>query len=167
MNDAPQYFTYDAERSVMVPRRPKLADKTYVDGELYRLGVIEERSENSHRAYFAELHSAWLNLPERESERFPTSEHLRKYALIKTGFYDADAFPCASKAEALRLAAFIRPHDEFALVVVKDATVTRYTAKSQSYKAMGRDEFQKSKTAVLDYVSSLIGTTREQLRENA
>lgn len=167
MNDAPQYFTYDAERSVMVPRRPNLADKTYVDGEEYRLSVIEKRSEASHRAYFAELHSAWLNLPDDRAEQFINENHFRKWLLIKTGYCDERQIVCSTKAEAERIGAFVRSMSPYTLVTVKDRIVTAYEAKSQSYRSMSRAEFNKSKQAVLEYASSLIGVTHAELAENA
>ena len=167
MTDTPQYFVYDAERSVMVPRRKALADKQYVDGQEYRLGVIEERSANSHSHFFAALTKAWKNLPDDLAERFPTPDALRKYALIKAGFYDSSEFACASQAEALRLASFLRPIDEYALIVVKGNAVRRLVAKSQSTKAMGKDDFQQSKTAVLEIVSAMIGVAPKAVAENA
>jgi hypothetical protein len=167
MSDAPPMeFVWNGERSVMEPRRRNVADRTYVDGETYRLGVIEERSANSHNHYFAALAEAYANLPDHLIEQFPTVEHLRKYALIKTGYADQHTLVCSSKAEAQRFAKFLKPVDEFSVVIAREATVTRYTAKSQSLKAMGREDFQLSKAAVLDYVASLIGTSARELEEN-
>lgn len=160
---APLYFEWDGEH--MVPLRPKLADKEYTIGERYRLGVIEERSAQSHSHFFAALQQAWLNLPEREAERFPTTEHMRKYSLIKTGFCHEKQIVCSSKAEAIRFAAFVDGMDTYALVLVKDNIVRHFTAKSQSYKSMGKEEFTRSKSAVLDYVSSLIGVTQKELAQ--
>jgi len=161
----PMIFDWDGE--AMIPRRPRLADKHYVVGESYRLAPVEERSMRSHRYYFASLNEAWKNLPEALAERFPTSEHLRKYALIKAGHYDQRSVVAASKAEAQRVAAFIRPMDEYAIVGVSDATVTAYTAKSQSMRAMGKQTFRESADAVLEIVSAMIGTSRETLQQNA
>src|SRR5262245_22191474 len=127
----PMAFSWDGE--AMVPRQPKLADKFYVVGELYRLVVHEERSQAAHGGYFARVCEAHTNLPEQLVERFPTSEHLRKYALIRAGYRDERTIVASSKAEAQRLAAFIRPMDGFAVVLVDGATVTVYTARSQSY----------------------------------
>ena len=159
----PLYFSWDGER--MVPLRPKLADKEYIIGKRYRLGVIEERSPQSHSHFFAALHQVWLNLPEREAERFPTVESLRKYSLIKAGFCNERQIVCSSKAEAQRIAAFVDGMDQYALVIVKDNIVRHFTAKSQSFRSMGRVEFQRSKEAVLDYVSSLIGVKPQELAQ--
>lgn len=166
MNTTPPLsFVWDATRSVMIPRRPNFADRVYVDWEEYRLGVIEERSINSHNHYFAALADAWSNLPDHELQRFPTVEHLRKYALIRSGFASEQQFVCTSKAEAARLAQWLKPIDDYSVIVPREATVMRYVAQSQSRKAMGNEEFQRSKTAVLDFVADLIGVTRKQLEQ--
>lgn len=145
----------------------RLADKAFVVGEVYRLTEEHERSAASHRHFFAVIHDAWLNLPEGTAERFPTSEHLRKYALIKAGYRDERTFVAGSRAEALRLAAFVRPIDDFAIVTTSGATVTIWTAKSQSVRAMGGKAFQESKQAVLDVIADLIGVDPTTLSREA
>jgi len=137
------------------------------DGEVVTLERREERSGPSHNHYFASVNEAWKNLPEHMAERWPTADHLRKWALIKAGYRDERSIVCASKAEASRVAAFIRPMDEYAVVTVREAVVTAYTAKSQSMKAMGKQDFQASKDAVLGIVSELLGVTPDQLRKAA
>lgn len=135
----------------------------YGDGECVRLVRQEARSQASHNHFFAALNDAWLNLPEGEAERFPSAEHLRKWALIKAGYRDERTFVCGSKAEAQRLAAFVKPMDEYAVVVVREAVVTVWTAKSQSMRAMGKADFQRSKDDVLEVVAGMIGATPAQL----
>ena len=161
----PQEFTWDGE--AMVPRRPHLADRQYVVGETYRLGVEEERSRATHNHYFAAIHDAWMNLPEDKSERFPTEEHLRKWALVRAGYRDERTIVCASKAEAQRMAAFMKPLDDYAVIVARENIVVCWTAKSQSVKAMGKKAFQESKQAVLDILAGMIGTTPAVLAQNA
>ena len=133
----------------------------------YRLAPYEERSTVSHSHYFACLNDAWANLPDEVAWQYPTAEKLRKTALIRTGYTDERSTVCASNAEALRIAAFIRPMDDYAIVTVKEAVVTIYTAKSQSYRAMGKQEFQKSKDAVIEWISNLIGVATDDLERNA
>lgn len=164
-NPAPLVFEWDGE--AMRPLRPKLADREFTVGEQYRLGVIEERSFNSHNHYFAALNEAWQNLSDEQIERWPTVEHLRKYALIKTGYCDERSVVCSTKAEAERIAAFVRAMNGYGVVLLRDKTVTVYEAKSQSYRAMGKENFQISKAAVLDYVAGLIGTNTRELERNA
>ena len=166
MSDIPPLeFACDGE--AMIPRRPTLADKHYVVGLDYRLVPHEERSMRSHRYFFASVKEAWQNLPEDLAERFATPDHLRRYALIKAGYRDERSIVASSKAEALRVAAFIRPMDEFAGVAVRDAVVTGYEAKSQSTRAMGKAEFRASLDKVLDIVAGMIGTSRDTLAANA
>lgn len=154
----------------MVPAGPhwlRQANRHYVVGERYSMEPREQRSAASHAHYFAALASTWENLPDELAERFPTPEHLRKWALIRCGYADERSIVCASRAEALRVAAYVGQFDEYAVVLAKGATVTAWTAKSQSMKAMGRKDFQASKEKVLDFVAGLIGTTRDALAENA
>lgn len=159
----PVQFQWDGEHMIPQPRFARLCDKQFVVGEHYTLIPHEERSRATHSHYFAALHDAWLNLPDALAEQFPTEEHLRKYALIRTGFADERSIVCGTKAEAQRVAAFIKPMDHFAVVVVREATIKVYTAQSQSMKAMGKAEFQRSKQAVLDFVSDLIGVQAKEL----
>lgn len=149
-----------------IPNRPKLADKHFVVGMDYPLIVHEERSTNSHKHYFAAIHECWKNLPETLADEYSTSEKLRKHALIKAGYADKQSIVCSNRTEALRLAAFIRPIDDYAIVTVNGTVVTRYTAQSQSARAMGGKVFQDSKQAVLDIVSAMIGVTPDALSSN-
>lgn len=150
----------------MVPLQPKRAASFYEPGKSYVLTEHKDRSQSSHNHEFGWLHEAWMNLPESMiTERFATAEHLRKWALIRAGYSDSHTIVCSSKAEAQRVAAFIRPVDEFAVVVVTEATVTRYTAKSQSRKAMGAADFQRSKTLIMEVVAKLLGVEPEDLAQ--
>lgn len=149
------------------PHWARQADKYFVVGQTYPLEVREDRSSKSHNHYFAAIAEAWANLPESIAERFASPDHLRKWALIKAGYRDERSISCASKAEAARVAAFMRPMDDYAVVVARGNVVVAWTAKSQSMRAMPRGEFQKSKDAVLSVVAELIGTTADTLGKHA
>lgn len=149
------------------PHWKKYADLHFASDTLYPLEVREERSYASHRAYFAQINEAHHNLPDHLLQLLPTPEHLRRYALIKTGHCDERSIVCASRAEAVRVAAFVKPMDEFAVVVTQGAVVTVWTAKSQSFRAMNKEKFRESANAVLDFIPTLIGTTREALKEGS
>lgn len=162
MSDAPPMaFAWDGE--VMRPRQPRLADRHYVVGEVYTLEPRHGRSTASHNHYFAAIEEAWQNLPDALAERFRSSEALRKHALIQAGYRYERSIVCASKAEALRVAAFVDGMDEYAFVTVRDAVVIVYTAKSQSLRAMGKVAFQDSKDAVLGVLAAMLGTTPGEL----
>lgn len=150
-----------------LPNFHKLAAEHYGAGEVVDLVAVEDRSAKSHAHYFACVNEAHHNLPEELTERYPTAEHLRKWALIKTGFRDERTIVCSSKAEALRLAAFIRPMDGYAVVTVREAVVTVYTARSQSMKAMGKEEFQRSKEATLGALAEVLGVEPAALARQA
>lgn len=145
----------------------KVADEQFVVGAAHMVEEQAERSDNTHRHYFGAINEAWKSLPDELAPEFPTPEHLRKKALIKAGFHDQQSFVAGSKAEALRLAAFLRPIDEFSIVSVEGCAVVRLTAKSQSYRAMGKEQFQRSKEAVLEILSEMLGVEAGALQRQA
>lgn len=135
-------------------------DERFVVGETYTLDEIHARSSATHAHYFAMVNDIWQSLPDHMSEQFPTSEHLRKYALIRTGFHTMQQHVCQSKAEAQRLAAAVKPYDTYQVVTVKDSVVTVYHAISQDYRSMNKETFADSKEKVLDWCANLIGADR-------
>ncbi len=149
----------------IVPHRRE-ADRRYVIGEVYSLGEEAERSERSHKHFFACVREAWKTLPEDLGDTYPTAEHLRKKALIATGYRDERMIVCDLTSEAARVAAFVQPLDDFAIVSQSGAVVRVWTAKSQSIAAMGRAEFQASKDAVLRFCADLIGVEPAALSRN-
>lgn len=152
---------------VMAPLRPKEADKRFVCQSVYWLAEEQQRSMTSHAHQFAWLNQAWKNLPESIADDFPTPESLRKRALIETGWFTETLIDVGSKAAAQRVAAFARAKDEFAHVVTRGVLVVIREAKSQSVRAMGARDFQKSKDDVLGFVSGLIGVSPDALGREA
>lgn len=167
MSAPPLAYQWTGETMAPVGRFAAEADRHFVIGERYVLVEHEHRSAASHRHFFACVNEAWANLPEHMAERLPTPDHLRKYALIKAGFRDVRSISCASRAEALRIAGFIRPMDEFAVVKAEGAVVFVATAQSQNMRAMGRERFQQSKEAVLGVLAEMIGVQPPALLANA
>lgn len=159
----PLDFQWNGE--AMIPKSQKLADRQYVVGEFYRLVPHEERSGASHKHYFAAVHDAWQNLPDEMALQFPTSEHLRKFALIQAGYCTERTIACSSKEEARKIAAFVKPFDEFAIVIVRGTVIRVFNAKSQSNRAMNKKDFQDSKDKVLGIVSQLIGVKPAELKD--
>jgi hypothetical protein len=157
-------IAYQWDGEALVPRVPQLADKHLVVGETYMMVPHEDRSSATHKHEFAWLRDAWLNLPEDVAVNYPTEEHLRKRALIEAGFYDETIVDAGTKAAALRVASWAKAQDDFALVFVRDQFVIKRTAKSQSRRAMKKAEFQKSKTAIMEIISAMIGVTPAELQ---
>lgn len=145
----------------------KAADQHYVIGERYRMLHENVRSAKSHRHMFAMINDAHANLSDDKLELHPSPEALRKHALIECGYCDQQSFVCSSEAEARRLAAFLKPVDEFSIILSKRNIVTRYIAKSMSVKALGNKEFQIWKDAILTWIAAQIGTTPAALSANA
>jgi hypothetical protein len=149
-------FKWDGEVMCPLPGFARRCDAAFVIGEVYNLEAIEQRSAASHRHFFASVNEAWQTLPENLAEQFQTSEHLRKWCLIRAGYAEQRQIVASSRAEALRLAAFIKPMDSYAVVSVRESVVIVWTAESQSMKAMGKERFQASKTAVLELLAVML-----------
>ncbi len=158
---------WTGEAFVPLPRAKALCAEQHSPSDIYIVDTMEERSWKSHRHFFTLVNEAWANLPEDAAQRYPSPTHLRKWALVKAGFRDERSIVCASRAEALRVAAFVKQGDEYAVVVVTGPVVTAYSAKSQRGKAMDRRTFQASKTAVLDILADLLGVQTEALKRSA
>ena len=150
----------------MVPARLRNTTK-FVEGRTYWLDEVSDRSWISHRHEFAWIKSAWDSLPEALMETFPSPEHLRKAALIATGWRRETIIDAGNAKAALRVAAYARGEDEFAHVVARGSTVVVQKARSQRMHGLDRmdkTEFQASKDAILGWISSLIGVEPERLR---
>lgn len=145
------------------------ADKALVVGQRYFVTEVSQRSKTSHDHFFAMVGEVFKSLPEHLAERFSSPDHLRAYALIKTGYYVERAFIASSKAEAVRVAHFLRNGgQQFAVISIADNVVIERVAQSQSYATMGKKKFQESKDKVLDFLADLIGVeTPELQRESA
>lgn len=167
MTGAPIMFRWDGESMVPISNYwAARADKDFVVGETYKMIEFHDRSANSHRHFFASIADAHGNLPDERHDEYPTPEHLRKKALIWKGYRFTRDYVCDTAADARRMAAFVRPMDEYAVIIAKDCVVRVHTAMSQSVKAMGAKEFQQSKQAVLDFVDDLLQVERGSTARN-
>lgn len=165
MSDTPILFEA-VEDGALIPANSywqRKAAERFKPGQKYELVEVQERSSASHRAYFAQIREAWMSLPEILANQYPTPEHLRKAALIRAGYFNSVQLPCATRKAALDAANFVRSSDDLAIVTVTGTIVTRFTAKSQSYRSMPKGEFQESKNKVIGVISEMIGTTPAEL----
>lgn len=144
-----------------------LANERFGQGEIIPLVRHEDRSERSHNHEFAFVATAWENLPAHLAEQIPSPEHLRKRALIQAGWYDEQIINVGTKASALRTAAAVRsfPGEDFSQVVVRGPLVVIRRAKSQSRRAMGKADFQRSKDEVLHVLAEMLGVEPRQLAQ--
>ncbi len=160
-------FRWEGDSFAPMPGFARRCDEMFVVGQVYRLVEQEDRSTASHNHYFACVKTAWENLGDEAARRFPTPDHLRKFALIRAGYANSVDFPCASRAEAVRWAGRLESQIEYAVVTVSEAVVTVWTAKTQSMRAMDKKTFQASKDAVLEVIAGLIGTDPATLSAQA
>lgn len=164
---APVLYEWSGEAMVPLARFKAACDASFVIGERYQLVEYNDRSVSSHNHEFAFVAEAWKNLPEHLASQFPTPEHLRKRALIDAGYYHEQALDAGSNAAAVRVARFIGSMEEFSVAVVQGPIVVVRKPKSQSRRAMGKEEFQASKQAVLEILAGMVGTAPEMLQQNA
>lgn len=144
-------------------------------GEVHGWQMAEARSKASHDHFFVCINQAWKNLPEDLGDEFPSPEHLRKWALIKSGFCTRTTILCANAEEAAKLAAKTAQMDRYSLVeIAEDSSplkrrrvVTIWTADSQRKDEMGRKIFQEAKDRALHVVSELLGTDITTLKQEA
>jgi hypothetical protein len=142
----------------------KLANEKLVVGQRYVAELHEPRSEASERHFFAVLKELWLNLPEGNESRFPDPETLRKFALVATGHCTVNQYVATTKAEAARLCASLEKEaPQYSVVSLNGLVVTVARPLSQSRKAMGKEQFQKSKDDVLGWVGNLVGVSAPRL----
>lgn len=150
----------DKTTMAMVPyhRYLQICERQFIEGESYFLDVTQEASSVSRKHFFATVSEAWKNLPEKIAGRWPTSEHLRRWCLIKSGYCDIATIPLQTKQEARQVAALARRLDSFAVITIQSCVVTVATAHSQSARGMGRELFQRSKEDCFRVLAELIGT---------
>lgn len=143
------------------------AREAFGAGEIVLLNVQNERSMISHRHFFATLHDLWANLPERLAgqDYAKSPDTLRKRALIATGFANVETIVCGSKAAAERVAAYVgvlatKVHG-YAITEAAGNVARCWTPQTQSVAGMGAKEFQRSKTAVLEWCDALLSPAGE------
>ncbi len=147
----------------MVPVSVDAAREAFVPGRTYRLSERVDRSGKSHRHYFACVKLAWDNLPAELDARYPTPEHLRKWALVKCGYADERTIVAADPGNALTIVGLVEAFDEYAICQTQGNVVRVWTPKTQNMRAMDRSEFEQSKRKVLLELADLIGVTMEEL----
>lgn len=150
----------------------QLAQRQFKEGERYVLEPHDEVSHKDRAQYFATIRDAHSNVRAEALERYPSPEHLRKWALIEAGWYEQKVQVCPDRAFAVQVAMLIRNADEYLKVVIDkvDDTSGQYMivirkARSQKVQpgAMTREEWRQSRQDVLDILSGVIGVSRKAL----
>ena len=150
------------------PRFAEMARRQFAVDELYPMAPVEVRNMKSHNHFFARLHELWMNLPEEHAAKYPTEEALRAKALVETSYHTEKDYVCDSPAKARALAVIIRAYAADSVIKVSGNVVKVFDPASQSTAAMGKERFEESKKAVLDYASALIpGLDQRELAKAA
>jgi hypothetical protein len=166
----PVILLWDDDHFVPDPRHLARCRAQFVVGQQYPMEVVQPRNMASHRGYFAAIHEAWLNLNEEDAAKFKTSEHLRAWALVETGWCKETDYPCDSVDEAMMVAKIIRARSGYAIIIRSGNVVKVFDARSQAVygpDAMSAEDFKSSKTAVLDRIAPMARSTRAQLNKEA
>lgn len=135
--------------------------------------INSPRSQKSHAHQFAWIASAWASIPEDMAELpwAATPETLRKHALIATGYHQCVTLDTGNGTAARRIMAALRDAEYrahgYAVGKVDGLMVRIFTPESQSVRSMGNDRFQKSKTAILEWIADKIGVAPEELTRAA
>lgn len=163
MSEKALIFTWTGDVMRPIGRLASLAASYFVEGENYRLTPVEDRSDETHRHYFACITAAFNNLPEQHQSRWKDTEALRKWALCEAGYHDEITYQPESAVEAFKIVATFGI--AFDQIVIRDRALICRRARSQSKKAMpAKGQFQASKDAVFNVLSKLIGVSVDELK---
>lgn len=104
---------------VPISRYRKAAKAQFAIGDECPLIKLQPRDMRSHNHYFAAVGNAFDNLPHTIAARFPSAEHLRKWALIETNWFVEKEWTFegrGAEVQAKKLGTFIRTEDEYARI---------------------------------------------------
>ena len=109
-------------------------------GEIFICKTLDFRNAGFHRKFFALIHIAWDNMPEKYMSHFPTEDTLRRELVKRAGWYEHYKD--------------LKGNDQ-------------YIAKSISFDKMGQEEFEKLYNRVIDVIIKwLIPNLDKDLLEN-
>lgn len=160
--------------SHLKPARMTLDGAEWVEAWAYDQALLalaeKQRTTAAHNHQFAAIHDLYENLPisHAGAPYAASAEAFRKHGLIVTGHCDTDTFvyddhetACREAQKLARLARGQKGQDdkwkEYALVVVRGPVVVVSRPHSQSFKAMGKERFQQSKSDVIRWGEELLG----------
>lgn len=143
------------------------ARRFYGEGVEYLMEESPTPSTKTRSHFHATLAEVFKNLPAELAEQYPSIEHLRKRALIETGFCTHTVAVLDNVGQAVRVAGFLKNGTgAFNLVVRRDATVTLYVPLSERDIAKDKARYQDMKDKVLGWAAGLIGVKVDDLKKN-
>lgn len=124
-------------------------------------------ADKSRRRFFAAIRDIHASLPDALRQRFPTSEVLRKQALIAVQWCDVATIVAGSKKAAPAIAAFLKMKDPYCLIQERGEVLTIYTARSMSRQALKGREFHTVTDAAFAWIEEQTGINPNQWSEAA
>jgi hypothetical protein len=158
---------WDGEHFVPLKRFAKLCDAQFIIGERYIVEVGWQQSAAKRAAFHATLADIFASLPDDIASKYLSVEHFRKTLTIKAGFATQQDEICASRAEALRLAAIVRGREPYSVVEVSGNIVRIWTALSTAGHAMDGKKFSECVDAVFGLASDMVGVDAKTLKKHA
>lgn len=172
--NAPLTFSWDGEAMCPVGRARTECDQRFVVGMKYVFEEVEDEVSSASRGhFFASIRDLWETLTDDQRERFPSSDALRKWALIESGFCHELFSPCPTTAEAVRqhnnlMLMAAMSEDMSSWIISREGTVVRVLKpKSQKARLMKKAEFEASKKACFKVIAEKLGVAPDHLERNA
>ena len=109
-------------------------------------------ADQMRKRFFAMLRDVWANLKDDMRRRFPSSETLRKHALIAVGHCDVMTVVAGSKAAAPGIAAALASKDRYCIIDIRGDVLTVYTARSMSRRGLLKPQFLDVSQKVFDWI---------------
>ena len=100
-------------------------------------------ADPQRRRFFAQLRDVHANLPGHLRQRWPSTETLRKHALIAAGHCDVMTVAAGSKAAVEPLMKAFQAMDGYSIVEPTGTILTIYRARSMSRKHLLRPQFHE------------------------
>lgn len=114
-------------------------------------------ADKQRRRFFAAIRDSFDTMPDHHRARFPSSEVLRKHALIAAGWCDVMTVVAGSKAAAPGIAAAFQHKDRYCVAIVRGDVVIVSTARSMSRRSLLRPQFREIADKAFAWIEATTG----------
>jgi len=124
-------------------------------------------ADQMRKRFFACIRDSHANLRDDDLARFPSSEHLRKHALIAAGWCDVMTVVAGSKAAAPGIAHAIQSKDRYCVIIINGDVLTVYTARSMARRSLKKPQFLDVAEKAFAWIARTTGVDPALSREAA